>query len=69
MSDFPPVPNIKNVFKVPDFDFTFIVYAYKKISQSEAKTLYYQYLSENKLKHPPKGQTIETFALHGFDAQ
>lgn len=58
MSDFIPEPTVKTVCKDSRYNFKLIIYAYRKLSESEAKFVYQQYLSENHLKRPPQNKTV-----------
>lgn len=64
MSDFIPEPTVKTICKDSRYNFKLIIYAYRKLSASEANFVYRQYLSENHLKRPPYGKTVtvKTFA-------
>lgn len=58
MSDFIPNPTVKTIYKDKQYNFTLVIYAYRKLSLPEATHLYRKYLSSNKLKHPPQGKTV-----------
>lgn len=58
MSDYIPEPTVKTVCKDSQYNFTLVIYAYRKLSSSEAQYLYHKYLSDNNLKRPPQGKTV-----------
>lgn len=63
MSDFIPRPTVKTTCKDSRYNFTFVIYAYRKLTLAESKYLYRKYLLDNKLTCPPQGKTVtvETF--------
>ena len=69
MTDYIPEPTIKTVCKDSRYDFTLIIYAYRKLSEAEARNVYHRYLAQNHLKHPPKGKIVEAKTLYGYNLE
>ena len=59
-------PNIETVFHYRDYDFTFIVVAYRKVTPQEGKLAFRKYLSSIHRKYPPKGKTVKFQTLIGY---
>ncbi len=61
-------PTIKNTLSYKENNFTFIVYAHRKLTQNEIIFELKKYLRHKKLKSIPKNATIKEYS-YGYESQ
>lgn len=60
------IPTVETVFRFKEYNFTFIVVAYRKVTVQEGKMVFRKYLSDIHKTRPPKGKTIRYQTLIGY---
>jgi hypothetical protein len=64
-----PAPSVLTVLRDKERNFVLKIYAYRQLSESEAKQALSVWLSSQKLKRVPQNKTVITYSILGYNCE